>query len=276
MGKLEGVMGYFEGKVFLVTGASSGIGRAIAELLVARGARVVAMARTADQLESLRQAVKTPGHLAPFPGDVTDEHACRGAVEAAVERFGKLDGLIHSAGISMRGLVAETKLEVYRRLMEVNYYSSIALIQAALPAVQATKGHLVVISSVVGKLSTPYRSGYAASKHAVQALLDALRVEQTDAGVHVLAVCPGFVKTNISYSALTASGEAHNQMDKDTAGGLEAEDVAVQVLEAIEQRMREIFPAQRLEKLALFLKRYSPAMLDKVLLKRLRDPSQGY
>lgn len=269
-------MPYFSGKVFLVTGASSGIGRAIAHLLVARGARVVAMARSADQLDALRQDVATPEHLVVFPGDVTDAAACRAAVETGLTRFGRLDGLIHSAGISMRGLVAETQMEVYRRLMEVNYYSSIALIQAALPAIQASKGHVVVISSVVGKLSTPYRSGYAASKHAVQALLDALRVEQHDAGVHVMAVCPGFVKTNISYSALTATGEAHNQMDADTAGGLEASDVAEQVLAAMEARRREIFPAQRLEKLALFLKRVSPGMLEKMLLKRFRDPSQGY
>lgn len=269
-------MSYFDGKVFLVTGASSGIGRAIAKRLVERGAKVVAMARSADQLEALRAEVTDASRVTAYPGDVTDEVACRGAVEAAVSRFGRLDGVVHSAGISMRGLVAETKIDVYRRLMEVNYFSTINLMQAALPALLATKGHAVVISSVVGKFSTPYRSGYAASKHAVQAFMDALRVEQYDAGLHVLTVCPGFVKTNISLNALAADGSQHAKMDADTAGGLDVEPVADRVLAAIEHREREIFPAQGLEKMALFLKRLSPRMLDKVLLKRLRNPAAGY
>lgn len=269
-------MAQFEGQVYLVTGASSGIGRAIARRLVSRGAIVVAMARSADQLEALRGEVTDESKVMAYPGDVTDPAACQGAVEAAVARFGKLNGLIHSAGISMRGLVAETKLEVFRRLMEVNYFSTIALVQAALPALRASRGHVVVISSVVGKFSTPHRSGYAASKHAVQAFMDALRVEEHDAGVHVLTVCPGFVKTNISLNALAADGTAHARMDADTAGGLEPEQVADEVLAAISGRAREIFPAQGLEKLALFLKRLAPGVLDKVLLRRLKNPASGY
>lgn len=266
----------FDGKVFVVTGASSGIGRAIASRLVDRGARVVAMARSVEQLEALRASVTDERRVVVYPGDVTDPAACQGAVEVALGRFGKLDGLVHSAGISMRGLVAETRLEVYRRLMEVNYFSTVSLVRSALPALLASKGHVVVISSVVGKFSTPYRSGYAASKHAVQAFMDALRVEQHDAGLHVLTVCPGFVRTNISLNALAPDGSAHGKMDADTAGGLEADDVANRVLAAIAHREREIFPAQRLEKLGLLLKRLAPGLLDQVLLKRLRNPASGY
>lgn len=262
-------MPYFQDKAFLVTGASSGIGLAIAHALVQAGARVALMARSADKLEELRQAWG-PERVLATPGDVTNPEACVAAVEAVKAHYGKLDGLIHSAGVSMRGEVAKTDPAVFRQLMDINFHSSVSLIQASLPAITAARGHVVVISSVVGHISPPYRGGYAASKHAVQALMDALRVEVLDQGVHVLTVCPGFVATNISLNALTADGSRYAHMDEDTAEGLKAEDVAADVLAAIAARKREIAPAGTLETLGLWMQRLSPTLLDKIMLRRFR------
>jgi NADP-dependent 3-hydroxy acid dehydrogenase YdfG len=268
-------MTYFQDKVFLVTGASSGIGLAIAHALVKAGARVALMARSADKLEALRQAWG-PDRVVVAAGDVTRPEDCQAAVAATTAAFGRLDGLVHSAGVSMRGEVAKTAPAVFRQLMDINFHSSVSLIQATLPAVTAAKGHLVVISSVVGHISPPYRGGYAASKHAVQALMDALRVEVLDQGVHVLTVCPGFVATNISLNALTADGSRYAHMDEDTAEGLKAEDVAADVLAAIAGRKREIAPAGGLETLGLWMQRLSPTILDKIMLRRFRKrPPQG-
>lgn len=261
-------MSAFEGKVFLVTGASSGIGRAIARQLATQGARVVAMARTEEALEALRDSLPQPEHLAPFAGDVTKEADCLAAVDTALAQFGALDGLVHSAGITQRGLFAETRMEVFRQIMEVNFFSTITLIKAALPPLRARRGHVVVISSIVGYVSTPYRSGYAASKHAVQAIMDALRLEEHARGLHVLTVCPGFVKTNISLNALDAEGRRHARMDRDIEGGLDPEDVAADVLAAIARRKREIHPAGFMETLALVLAKLAPSLLDRILLRR--------
>ncbi|MDB5099824.1 MAG: short-chain dehydrogenase [Cyanobacteria bacterium RYN_339] len=264
-------MGYFQDKVFLVTGASSGIGLAIAQAMVVAGARVALMARSRDKLEELRQAWGQPERVLVTAGDVTRPEDCAAAVAATQAAFGRLDGLVHSAGVSMRGEVAATDPAVFRQLMDINFHSSVSLIQAALPAITTARGHVVVISSVVGHFSPPYRGGYAASKHAVQALMDALRVEVLDRGVHVLTVCPGFVATNISLNALAADGSRYDHMDPETAGGLDARDVARDVLAAITARKREIAPAGGLESLGLFLARVAPALLDRFFLRRFRN-----
>lgn len=255
------------GRVFLVTGASSGIGLAIAHALVKSNAKVALMARGEAALQALRTEWNAPERTLVTAGDVTSEADCRAAVEATVAAFGRLDGLIHSAGISSRGLVGATSPEVFRRLMEVNYFSCVSLIQAALPHLRASRGHVAVISSVTGKLAPPLRGAYAASKHAVQGLLGALRVEEHDAGVHVLAVCPGYVRTEISRNALAADGSRYGRMDEDTANGLDPEWVAGRVLAALVHRKREIAPAGRLESLGLVLARYAPWLLDRVLLR---------
>ncbi len=260
----------FRDQVWLVTGASSGIGRAIAALLVRRGAKVGLMARRADVLEALRATWGQPDRVVVVAGDVSDREACERAVTTTLAAFGRLDGVVHSAGVSMRARVADAKPEVFRQLMAVNYFSTVDLAQAALPALRASRGHFVVISSVVGKFAPPWRSGYAASKHAVQGFLDALRVETADEGIHVMAVCPGFVVTEISRNAIAADGGAHGQMDADTARGLDPDDVARDVLEGVRRRSREIAPAGLRERLALTLARFAPGLLDRVLLKRLR------
>lgn len=265
-------MSHFQDKVFLVTGASSGIGREVAVQLVAAGARVMAMARTAETLDALVAAQPHPDRMAAFPGDVTRDEDCRAAVAATVARFEALDGLVHAAGLSMRGRADETDMAVFRRLIEVNYLSSVSLAKAALAPLRARRGHLVVISSVVGYVSPPNRSGYAASKHAVHGFMDALRVEEAASGLHVLTVCPGWAKTNMSLNALDPDGTPHGRMDETTAKGLDPAVVAAAVLRGIAGRKREVFPAGMQERVALWLSRWAPRLLDRVLAKRAARP----
>lgn len=257
-------------QAWLVTGASSGIGLAIARQLVARGDRVALMARRGEVLEELRADWGAPERVLVVAGDVTERAALAAAVDAAVAAFGKLDGVIHSAGASMRAKLEDAQPAVFRRLMDLNYFSTVDLAQLALPALAASRGHFVVISSTVGKITPPWRSGYVASKHAVQGFCGSLRVEVADRGVHVLVVSPGFVRTEISRNALTADGSAHAQLDADTASGLDPEDVARQVLAGIRGRVREIAPAGLRETVAMGLARFAPGLLDRLLLARLR------
>ncbi len=255
---------FFDGKAFLVTGASSGIGEAVARRLVERGARVAAMARTEPKLRELA-AVLGERCLAA-PGDVTREEDCARAVAETIRACGRLDGIVHSAGVSMRALARETKVQVYRDLMEVNFFSMLFLFRAAVEPLVKTKGHLVAISSMMGLYSTQKRSGYAAAKHALQGFMDSVRLELHGDGVHVMTVSPGFVKTNISLHALSADGTPHGQVDPAIERGLDPRVVADAILRGMERRARDVFPAGGKEKLGLFLSKWAPKRLDRFLL----------
>ncbi len=260
---------YFSGKNFLVTGASGGIGRSIAEALLDQGASVAVMARRKEKLEELRSARDTAlqSRVLVTPGDVSSESDCNRVVDAAAKTFGSLHGIIHNAGISQRSLAAETDAKVFREIIDVDYLSAVYLYRAAFPALRSTRGHFVGISSMQGLYSTQYRSGYAAAKHALQGFLDSIRLEEHEFGVHVMSVSPGFVQTDISLNARAADGSSHGQMDDRIANGLPPEEVARQVLAGIAARKRDVFPSGRLEKIALFLSKWWPSRLDKMLLK---------
>ncbi len=252
-------MSFFSGKAFLVTGASSGIGWAIAKALADAGASVGAMARTESKLADL---AAQSASIVPVPGDCASPGACEAAVAGTCEKFGRLDGIVHSAGISMNGRVAVTKLEVYREVMETNFFAMIRLIQAGLEPIKAQKGHIVAISSVAGFVAYPYGSGYGASKHALQALLDSLRVEVMTEGVHVLSVCPGFVRTEIAKNARRSDGTTFNASTHAIDSGLEPAYVADRTLAAMQARKRQIFPAGFIEHAGRILKPVAPGLLD--------------
>lgn len=260
---------YFSGKNFLITGASSGIGKSIADALLDQGAHVALMARRKEKLEALRDARDGAerSRVLITPGDVSNEGDCNNAVETATKTFGSLHGVIHNAGISQRSLAAETDAKVFREIIEVDYLSAVYLYRASFPALRSTRGHFVGISSMQGLFSTQYRSGYAAAKHALQGFLDSIRLEEDEFGVHVMTVSPGFVQTDISLHARSADGSAHGVMDERIANGLLPEDVAHQILAGIAGRKRDVFPSGRLEKFALFLSKWWPTRLDKMLLK---------
>ncbi|TGK18164.1 SDR family oxidoreductase [Leptospira fluminis] len=258
---------YFEGKVFLVTGASSGIGRSLAEELSDRGATVGVIARRKEFLRDLKNSVSHPEKMIVLPADVTSESELKKALEEFRKKVHSVDGFIHNAGVTMRALAAETDLKVFRDIMNTNYYPLVYLYRSLEKDLRQTNGHVVAVSSIQGKFATQYRSGYAASKHAVQAFMDSIRLENSESGIHVLTVSPGFVKTDISIKAFSADGSPHGILDEGQKRGLEPGIVSRQILKAIESRKRDLYPAGFKEKFGLFLSRFSPEILDRILLK---------
>jgi len=255
----------FENKVVWITGASSGIGAALAQAFGREGAQLVLSARRRAELEQV--AASSGGDPLVLPLDLAQSDTFPGAVAAVLERFPRVDVLVHNGGISQRALVQDTQLDVDRRIMEVNYFGTVALTKAVLPAMlKAKTGHFVVISSVMGKIGTPKRSAYAASKHALHGFFHCLRAEVTDDGLHVTLVCPGYIRTEISKNALTGDGSPTHWEGEDIASGYPADRTAQQILAAVHAQKSEVYVgALGKERLALLLKRFTPGVLEHML-----------
>lgn len=257
----------FHNKVVWITGASSGIGEALAYAFSREGAHLILTARRRDRLETVRNACTGEGKVLLLPFDVTDYDAHPRMVGAAIEHFGQVDLLINNAGISQRSLVLETDFSVDRRIMEVNYFSVISLTKTVLPYMIARgSGHIAVVSSLLGKFSTPRQSAYCASKHALHGYFDSLRSEVYDQGIRITLICPGFVRTEVSIHALRGDGQEHGQLDNRIARGMPAEVCARHILNALYKRKEEVYIA-RYEKIALYLKRFAPGLLSKLMRK---------
>ncbi|NBC05487.1 MAG: SDR family NAD(P)-dependent oxidoreductase, partial [Bacteroidetes bacterium] len=200
-------------KVVWITGASSGIGEALAYEFNKKGAYVILSARRIEELERVKENCDNEEETVRIlPLDLTEQPSFPEKVEEAKTFFGTVDMLINNGGVSQRAYAVNSTMESVRRLMEVNFFGSVALTKALLPTfVNQRSGHIVVISSVMGKLGTKYRSAYAASKHALHGWFDCLRQEVYDDNIDVTLVCPGYIKTNITYNALTAEGEKYKQ-----------------------------------------------------------------
>jgi short-subunit dehydrogenase len=251
-----------------VTGASSGIGEALALAIVRGGGRVVISARRLERLQAVRDASARPDHVAVVVLDQSRPEAVADAVRSAVDAFGGLDTIILNGGVSQRSLARDTSLDVDRSLMTVNYLANVAITKAVLPALlQHPEPQIVVISSVVGRVGSPYRSGYAASKHALHGFFDSLRAE-LPTNVTVTIVCPGFVKTEISMNSLTADGSPLRQMDRAQARGMATDVFARRALRAILQRRREVTIGGT-EAWAVWLQRLAPGVLAR-LVRRVR------
>ena len=201
-----------------------------------------------------------------LPFDLCEPAAVGPAASHVLERFGQIDILVNNAGISQRALALDTKLDVDRQIMETNYFGPVALTKAVLPSMVGRRsGHIVAVSSLLGKFGVAYRTAYAGSKHALVGFFDALRMEVHDARVQVTVVCPGFIRTNASLNALAADGSLHGQMDQDIEHGMDPDECAHQILRAIEKGKREVYVGK--EKLVLLLKRFSPRLFHRVILK---------
>lgn len=255
------------GKTVWITGASSGIGEALAVAFSAAGCRLLLSARRADALERVARRCADAPDVQILPLDVTDDTAVANALSRAEALVGPIDVLVNNAGVTQRSAAERTDMAVYRSLMEVNYFGAVALTRAVLPGMLARgRGQIVAMSSVAGKVGAPLRTGYCGAKHALVGYCDALRAEVHDRGVRVLVVCPGFVKTDISLAALKADGSTHNSMDDDQAAGVPPEAVAQRTLRAIEQGDAEILVGGK-ETLAVPLKRLSPSLLNRLTRK---------
>lgn len=257
------------GKTVWITGASGGIGEALALRAAAAGARVVLSARRERELDRVRAACPERSRIAVFPLDLLDFDAAAAASQAAAH-FGPIHILVNNAGVSQRGFVLDTRLTVYRQIMELDFFAPVALTQAVLPAMRDRReGHVVMIGSVVARVGTPLRAGYAAAKHALQGFTEAARTEAARTelwrdGIRFTHAMPGFVHTQISVNALTASGIAHAKMDRSTARGMSPDRCAAAVWRAVEGNVEETVIGGR-EAAFLQFKRYFPGLFSYVL-----------
>lgn len=257
-----------DGARMLITGASQGIGRALAEAAARRGVKVLAAARSAEALAELAAKVRSLGGIIEtVVADVTDADGRRRMVEAADRAFGGLDMLVNNAGIGATGHFAEATPEILRRIMEVNFFGLAETTRACLPLLRKSADAVIVnVSSIAGKRGIPARSEYSASKFAVQGFTEAIRAELAKDNIDVLLVCPGLTQTNFSQNMLQQ--KARLQMDH--LRGMTAEQVADATLRAIEAGKRETYTLQPREKLLAFVSRFLPRLADRVARKRVR------
>jgi short-subunit dehydrogenase len=230
-------MEWFKHKVVVVTGGSDGIGKALVELLLNAGAKVSTCGRNPDKFGYL----KANYHNYPvitFAADVSKEEDCKRFIEETVAAFGKIDVLINNAGISMRALFQETEMQTLKQVMDINFWGSVYCAKYALPYLLKQKGVIAGISSIAGYRGLPGRTGYSASKFALQGWLESLRTELLETGVHVMWVCPNFTASNIRNTALNKDGKQQGETPLDEDALMTAPDCALQILDAIEKKKR--------------------------------------
>lgn len=260
----------FNGATVLVTGAGGGLGRAIAERFAAAGAHIVALDKDAAAVASLQSELEARGRAClAWPCDVTDANACARAVAAGIERFGAIDVLVNNAGLSHRSGLAETELEVIRRVMDVNFYGAVHCTKAALPCLVERRGLIITVSSVAGYTPLIARTGYAASKHALHGFFESLRTEVEPQGVRVMMVCPSFIATRIDRNALGGDGQPVRHAQVTIGEPLTADAAAQQVIAGAEHG-RRLLLVGRTAWLAWWVSRLAPALYEKLMARRLR------
>lgn len=266
-----------KGKTIIITGASSGIGKALAEKFAAEGSNLVLAARNADKLNELSKSISRKDVLiCPVVCDVSDESQCKMLIDEAVRNFGRVDVLINNAGISMRAAFADLHLDVIRKLMDVNFWGAVYCTKYAMPYLLKSKGSVVGISSIAGKKGLPGRTGYSASKFALEGFLETLRTENLKKGLHVLVACPGFTASNIRQTALGNDGNAQGESPRDEKSMMSAEEVAIRIYQAIVSRKRDLI-LSRDGKLTVLLNKFFPGMMDKVVFSHMsKEPGSPF
>lgn len=256
-----------KGKVVWLTGASSGIGEALAYALNKEGAKLVLSSRRLEELERVaKQCGVSEADCLLLPLDLADQSNFEAKKDEVLKKFGSIDVLLNNGGVSQRSLAKDTAVDVDRRIMEVNYFGTVALTKTVLPTfIKQHGGMFATVTSAVGKFGSPWRSGYSASKHALHGFFDSLRAEHHTDNIKVLLVCPGFIQTNVSVNALTGSGEKLGTMDVATAKGLTAEECARQIVNAIKREKEEIVVAGLKESFGVWVKRFFPSIFSKML-----------
>jgi short-subunit dehydrogenase len=260
-------MNSFRDRVIWITGASSGIGEALAHAFAREGARLVLSARREAELRRVKNELGVPDdRVLVLPMDLAQSATFEAKVAEVLSHFGQVDIVVQNAGVSQRASALDTPLDADRALMEVNYFGVIALTKAVLPAMLARKSGLFVpISSVAGHVATPMRSGYAASKFAIRGFFDALRAEIWRDGLWVTTICPGYIRTAISLNALGPGGHPYRRMDDNQSRGLSADECATRILAAIRARKREVYIGGWKEVTGAYLSRYAPGLLWRMI-----------
>lgn len=252
-------------KVVIVTGASSGIGRALVYDLAHKGAKIAMASRNLDELLTIEKELKATGtEIISIRTDVTKELACKELIEQTVSAFGHIDVLINNAGISMRAIFADMDLNVLRKVMDVNFWGTVYCSKYALPYLLQSKGSLVGIVSIAGFIGLPGRTGYAASKFAVRGLLNTIRIENRKTKLHVLVAAPGFTASNIRKTALNGEGKQQGDSPRQENKMMPAEECAAIIIKGIEKRKREIIMTFTEGKLTVFLSKWFPSLVEKL------------
>ena len=256
-------MSKFQDKIVVITGGSDGIGKALVEQFLALGAKVATCARNANKLALLEQE-NSSSNLLTAQVDVSKQLETEAFIKQVVDNWGRIDILINNAGISMRALVSEVSVQTLQNVMDINFWGTVYCTKAALPSISQNKGVIVGVSSIAGYRGLPGRSGYSASKFALNGWLEALKTELYGSGTHVMWVCPGFTSSNIRNAALDKNAQAQGESPMDEAAMMSSEVCATHIIHAIEKRKRSLvltFTGKR----TVFMNKYFPAWADKLV-----------
>ncbi len=256
----------FKNKTVIITGASSGIGEATAHYFIKQGANVVLAARNIVKLETL--CASFGKKALAVRADVCIEPDCKIIIEKTLEKFGSIDILVNNAGISMRALFKDAEITVLKQLMDVNFWGMVYCTKFALPYILESKGSIVSISSIAGWRGLPGRTGYSASKFAMQGFMEALRTENIHAGIQVLTVCPGFTASNIRNTALNNEGQQQGESPRDESSMMTSEAVALHIGNAILARKKTLILTTQ-GKFTVLLNKFFPSLMDKIVYNHM-------
>ncbi|MCB0575097.1 MAG: SDR family oxidoreductase [Saprospiraceae bacterium] len=260
---------FFKNKRVWITGASSGIGAALAKAFAEHGAHLILSARNEQELNRIAATCTDAGAASVIvqPLDLARHDTIPGIAEQILKRVGKLDILINNGGVSQRDLVRNTSLEVDKKLMDVNFFGTVALTKAVLPNMLTHQlGHIVTVTSLTGKFGSPLRSSYAASKHALHGFFDSLRAELGQTPIKITLLCPGFIRTNVSVNAIVGDGSRQNKMDDATNNGMDPDVFARKALRVIEKGREEANIGGK-EVMGVYLKRFFPGYFSRLIRK---------
>lgn len=265
-------------KVVIVTGASSGIGKALVYELARQGAKIAIASRNIEELLRIEEDLKKQGvEILPVRTDVTKEMACKELVEQTYLHFGRIDVLINNAGISMRALLQDLDTSVLHKVMDVNFWGTVYCTKYALPYLLQTKGSIVGVISIAGFIGLPGRTGYAASKFAVRGFLNTVRIENRRKGLHVLIAAPGFTASDIRKKALDATGHQQGESPRNETKMMSAEQCASIILKGIRRRKKEIIMTFVEGKLAVFLSKWLPGLVDRLSYSHMaKEPDSPF
>ncbi len=260
---------YMKDKVVVITGGSSGIGKALAEAFGEQGSKIVITGRRLEPLHEVADALKAKGiETMLVQADVSNEADNARMAEEVLQRFGKIDILINNAGISMRALFEEVDLEVVKKVMDINFYGVLYATKYCLPSILENKGSVVGISSIAGYRGLPGRTGYSASKFALQGFLEVLRTEMLHKGVHVLTACPGFTTSNIRKASLTKDGSSQGESPRDENNMMSAEECARRIYNATKKR-KKILILTSLGIFTVWMNKLFPSLMDSIVYREM-------
>jgi len=256
-------------KIVIITGATSGIGKGCAEVFGREGAKIVFTGRNKARMDEVKSSLNALGvEHTGYIMDVSDESENKRLIDETIKKYGRLDVLINNAGISMRALFDESDLDVFKKVMDINFYGTVYATKYALPHILKTKGSIVGVSSINGHRGTPARTAYTASKYAMEGFFEALRTEVMKKGVHILVVSPGFTGSNIRNAALNKDGQEQGESPREEDKMMTPETVAKKILSGIKKKKRDIVLTSQ-GKLVVFLNKWIPGWMDKKVYEHM-------